>query len=146
MTSPPLATMLKKALKKLAFNIKTRLHESGKRQELLAVDHRVDMLRAGEGPPLVYLHSVAAETRWLPFHQQLSRRFEVIAPDLLKAQVAPTLQQQDALAGLGQHTGSHTAARARPDDDHIIVRHPRTSKPIIRQAAASRLPPLLGSP
>jgi pimeloyl-ACP methyl ester carboxylesterase len=72
--------MLKKALDKLVFGIKTRLHESGKRQELLAIDRRIDLLRAGNGPPLLYLHGLLAETRWLPFHQELSKSFEVIAP------------------------------------------------------------------
>jgi pimeloyl-ACP methyl ester carboxylesterase len=72
--------MLRKAFKKLVFGIKTKLHESGKRQELLAIDHRVDLLRSGEGPPLLYLHSLAGEVRWLPFHQELSKGFDVIAP------------------------------------------------------------------
>ena len=39
--------MIRKTLKKLMFGIKTKMYESGKRQELLAVDHRVEMLRAG---------------------------------------------------------------------------------------------------
>jgi pimeloyl-ACP methyl ester carboxylesterase len=72
--------MLRKALKKLVFGIKTKLHESGKRQELLAIDHRVDLMRAGEGAPLLYLHSVLGEVKWLPFHQELSKGFDVIAP------------------------------------------------------------------
>jgi pimeloyl-ACP methyl ester carboxylesterase len=72
--------MIRKTFKKLAFGIKTKMYESGKRQELLAVDHRVEMLRAGEGVPLVYLHSLLGETRWLPFHQDLSKTFDVIAP------------------------------------------------------------------
>ena len=69
-----------KTFKKLVYAVKTRWHESGKRQELLAVDHRVGMLRGGEGPPLVFLHGFVGETRWLPFHQRLAERFEVIAP------------------------------------------------------------------
>lgn len=72
--------MIRKTLRKLVYGLKTRWHESGKRQELLAVDHRVDLLRGGEGPPLVYLHSIVGETRWLPFHQGLAERFDVIAP------------------------------------------------------------------
>jgi pimeloyl-ACP methyl ester carboxylesterase len=72
--------MIKKAFKKLVLNVKTKLHESGKRQELLAIDHRVDLLRAGSGPPLLYLHSLLGEIRWLPFHQELSKSFDVIAP------------------------------------------------------------------
>jgi pimeloyl-ACP methyl ester carboxylesterase len=72
--------VIKKTFKKLVYGLKTKLHESGKRQELLAVDHRVEMLRGGEGPPLVFLHSFLGETRWLPFHQRLADRFEVVAP------------------------------------------------------------------
>jgi pimeloyl-ACP methyl ester carboxylesterase len=72
--------MIGKSLKKLVYAVKTRMHESGKRQELLAVDHRVEMLRGGEGPPLLYLHSFLGETRWLPFHQRLAERFDVVAP------------------------------------------------------------------
>lgn len=72
--------MIRKALKKLVFNVKTRWHESGKRTEALAIDHRVDLLRGGSGAPLVYLHSLVGETRWLPFHQGLAEAFEVFAP------------------------------------------------------------------
>src|SRR4051812_42316510 len=72
--------MIGKTFKKLVYGIKTRWHESGKRQELLAVDHRVVLVRGGEGPPLVFLHSLVGETRWLPFHQQLAESFDVIAP------------------------------------------------------------------
>lgn len=72
--------MIKKTFKKLVYGIKTRLHESGKQQELLAADHRVDLLRGGEGEPLLFLHSLVGETRWLPFHQRLAERFEVLAP------------------------------------------------------------------
>src|SRR6185295_6269219 len=72
--------MFRKTFKKLVYGLKTKWHESGKRQELLAVDHRVELLRGGEGPPLVFLHGFLGETRWLPFHQQLAERFDVIAP------------------------------------------------------------------
>ena len=72
--------MIRKTLKKLVYGLKTRWHEGGKRQEVLAVDHRVDLLRGGEGPPVVYLHGVVGETRWYPFHQALASRFDVIAP------------------------------------------------------------------
>lgn len=72
--------MIGKTFKKLVYGIKTRWHGSGKRQELLAVDHRVDLVRGGEGAPLVFLHSLIGETRWLPFHQKLAESFEVIAP------------------------------------------------------------------
>lgn len=72
--------MIRKTLKKLVYGLRTRWHEGGKRQEVLAVDHRVDLLRGGDGPPVVYLHGVVGETRWYPFHQALAERFDVIAP------------------------------------------------------------------
>ena len=72
--------MIRKTFKKLVYGLKTKWHGSGKQQELLAVDHRVRMLRGGEGPPLVFLHGFLGETRWLPFHQRLAERFDVIAP------------------------------------------------------------------
>jgi pimeloyl-ACP methyl ester carboxylesterase len=73
--------MIRKTIQKLVYGIRTKWHEGGgKRQEVLAVDHRVDLLRGGEGPPLVYLHGVLGETRWYPFHQALAARFDVIAP------------------------------------------------------------------
>ena len=34
----------------------------------------------GEGPPLLYLHSAAGETEWMPFHEQLARHFTVYLP------------------------------------------------------------------
>jgi pimeloyl-ACP methyl ester carboxylesterase len=72
--------MIGKTFKKLVYGIKTRWHESGKRQELLAIDHRVELVRGGEGKPLVFLHSLLGETRWLPFHQKLAESFDVVAP------------------------------------------------------------------
>lgn len=42
---------------------------------------RVHLLRGGEGAPLVFLHAAGGAGRWLEFHEQLSKRFDVIAPD-----------------------------------------------------------------
>ncbi|HQR39543.1 MAG TPA: alpha/beta hydrolase [Blastocatellia bacterium] len=72
--------MLRKTLAKLVYGLKTRIYEGGKRQETLAVDHRVELLRGGKGPPLVYLNSLLGESGWLPFHQRLAGSFDVIAP------------------------------------------------------------------
>ena len=41
----------------------------------------IQIMRGGEGPPLLFLHSGAGAGTWLPFHGLLARRFEVIAPD-----------------------------------------------------------------
>ena len=47
-------------------------------------DREVEVLEAGDGPPLLYLHGFAdvhgAVAGWKPFHELLARRFRVIAP------------------------------------------------------------------
>ncbi|MFM9971195.1 MAG: alpha/beta fold hydrolase [Burkholderiales bacterium] len=42
---------------------------------------RVRMVRAGRGPCLLYLHGANGPNLWSTFFEQLSERFEVIAPD-----------------------------------------------------------------
>ena len=34
----------------------------------------------GEGPPLLYLHSAGGETEWMPFHERLAEKYQVILP------------------------------------------------------------------
>ena len=34
----------------------------------------------GSGPPLLYLHSAAGETEWMPFHERLAEHFTVYVP------------------------------------------------------------------
>lgn len=41
---------------------------------------RVQIVRAGAGEPLLYLHGVGFDFPWLPFHDRLARRFEVAVP------------------------------------------------------------------
>jgi pimeloyl-ACP methyl ester carboxylesterase len=41
----------------------------------------IQVLRGGEGPPLLFLHAAGGAGTWLPFHGLLARRFEVVAPD-----------------------------------------------------------------
>jgi pimeloyl-ACP methyl ester carboxylesterase len=41
---------------------------------------RVKLLRGGSGEPLLYLHSAGGETLWMPFHDELSKHFELFAP------------------------------------------------------------------
>jgi pimeloyl-ACP methyl ester carboxylesterase len=41
----------------------------------------IQILRGGEGPPLLFLHAAGGAGTWLPFHGLLARHFEVIAPD-----------------------------------------------------------------
>ena len=41
---------------------------------------KTQLLRGGQGPPLVYLHSAGGETDWMPFHDLLAKHFTVYAP------------------------------------------------------------------
>jgi pimeloyl-ACP methyl ester carboxylesterase len=41
----------------------------------------VSVKRAGEGPPLLYLHGGGGAPRWLPFMAALAERFDVIVPE-----------------------------------------------------------------
>src|SRR5919201_2892140 len=41
----------------------------------------IQILRGGEGPPLLFLHAAGGAGAWDPFHGLLARRFDVIAPD-----------------------------------------------------------------
>ena len=38
--------------------------------------------RAGQGPPLVWLHWLWGEPGWMDYHQRLAERFQVFVPDL----------------------------------------------------------------
>ena len=41
---------------------------------------RIQLLRGGQGPPLLFLHGAAGGGLWLPFLEGLARRFTVYAP------------------------------------------------------------------
>jgi pimeloyl-ACP methyl ester carboxylesterase len=41
----------------------------------------IQVLRGGEGPPLLLLHGGGGASTWTPLHEALSARFDVIAPD-----------------------------------------------------------------
>ena len=41
---------------------------------------RIQLLRGGQGPPLLFLHGAAGGGMWLPFLEGLARRFTVYAP------------------------------------------------------------------
>ena len=43
-------------------------------------DTPVDLLRAGTGPPLLFLHGAGGGGRWLTFQERLAERFDVLAP------------------------------------------------------------------
>jgi pimeloyl-ACP methyl ester carboxylesterase len=42
---------------------------------------QIRVLRSGSGPPLIFLHGASGHVGWLPFLEQLSQRFDVIAPE-----------------------------------------------------------------
>lgn len=42
---------------------------------------QVHVMRAGSGPPLLFLHGPEAFATWLPFMERLARTFDVIVPD-----------------------------------------------------------------
>jgi pimeloyl-ACP methyl ester carboxylesterase len=44
-------------------------------------DGDVQLLRGGEGPPLLFLHAAGGAGAWLPIHATLAERFTVYAPD-----------------------------------------------------------------
>ncbi len=71
--------MLEK-LKRLQYGARIKLYSGDQMQVLEVAGRRTQLLRGGKGPPLLYLHTAIGETNWLPFHQGLSREFDVIAP------------------------------------------------------------------
>src|SRR2546426_7288458 len=40
----------------------------------------VQLRRAGDGPPLLYLHGGGGDSEWLPLHDRLAQRFTVYHP------------------------------------------------------------------
>jgi pimeloyl-ACP methyl ester carboxylesterase len=48
---------------------------------LRVADCAVSVKRAGQGPPLLYLHGGNGAARWLPFMGRLAERFDVIVPE-----------------------------------------------------------------
>jgi pimeloyl-ACP methyl ester carboxylesterase len=69
-------------LKKLRYGARVLLSAKGGEAETIDVAGRPTELRhAGNGPPLVYLHSTLGESmRWLPFHQAWAKHFTVYSP------------------------------------------------------------------
>lgn len=41
---------------------------------------KIQLTVGGSGPPLLYLHSAAGETEWMPFHEQLAQHFTIYLP------------------------------------------------------------------
>jgi len=64
---------------------------------------RVRFLRAGSGDPLVYLHSLLGEVRWLPFFEILSRHFTVYVPETPGFGSSEGLERVDTVHDLAFH-------------------------------------------
>jgi len=52
-----------------------------KQSELTVHGCRINLLRAGKGEPLLYLHGASGGGIWQPFHDRLAERFDVLAPE-----------------------------------------------------------------
>ena len=48
--------------------------------ELRGGDFQAEVVRGGDGPPLLYLHGAIGQKGWAPFLERLSRQFTVYAP------------------------------------------------------------------
>jgi pimeloyl-ACP methyl ester carboxylesterase len=64
---------------------------------------RTRVLRAGSGEPLVYLHSLLGEVRWLPFFEILSRHFTVYVPEAPGFANSEGLERIDTVHDLAFH-------------------------------------------
>ena len=53
----------------------------GASERLEVLGGSIQILRGGQGPPLLFLHAAGGAGAWDPFYGLLARRFEVIAPD-----------------------------------------------------------------
>ncbi len=48
--------------------------------DLRGGDFRAEVVRSGDGPPLLYLHGAVGQKGWAPFLERLSQQFTVYAP------------------------------------------------------------------
>ena len=66
-------------------------------------DTPVNLLRAGAGPALLYLHGAGAGGRWLGFQQKLAEGFDVIAPTHPGHAGAPPAEWVEHISDLAFH-------------------------------------------
>lgn len=50
------------------------------REKIKLGSGQIELLRGGDGPPLLFLHGAGGGGIWLPFHTRLAERFTVVAP------------------------------------------------------------------
>lgn len=65
------------------------------RVDVRGVQLHVD--RGGEGPPLLFLHGAGAVGAWTPFHDELARTHEVIAPHMPGFGSSPDVDRLDSM-------------------------------------------------
>ena len=64
---------------------------------------KTQMMRGGEGPPLVYLHSAGGETDWTPFHDLLAENHTLYAPAHPGFALSDGLDQIDNITDMAWH-------------------------------------------
>lgn len=64
---------------------------------------KTQLMRGGEGPPLLYLHSASGETDWLPFHELLAKHYTVYAPAHPGFALSEGLDRIDTMADMVWH-------------------------------------------
>jgi 2-hydroxy-6-oxonona-2,4-dienedioate hydrolase len=64
---------------------------------------KIQLMRGGSGPPLVYLHSAGGEMDWTSFHNGLAEHFSVIAPAHPGFSLSEGLDQIDTIHDLAWH-------------------------------------------
>jgi len=64
---------------------------------------KTQLMRGGDGPPLVYLHSAGGETDWTVFHNLLAQQFTVYAPAHPGFALSEGLDQIDDIGDLVWH-------------------------------------------
>jgi pimeloyl-ACP methyl ester carboxylesterase len=65
---------------------------------------KTQLLKGGEGPPLLYLHSAAGETDWTRWHDALAQQFTVYAPAHPGFALSEGLEEIDDIHDLAWHS------------------------------------------
>lgn len=65
---------------------------------------RIQLLRGGSGPELLYLHSAGGEVSWLPFFDSLARQFTLYIPAHPGFARSEGLEWVQSMADLASHT------------------------------------------
>lgn len=72
-------------------------------QKLDIAGKKIYMNVGGEGSKLIYLHSAAGETDWMPFHAELANHFQVHAPTHPGFSLSTGLDQIDDIHDMAWH-------------------------------------------